>query len=71
MKAPDGRWGLVEESSGKGYVVKKGTYIGLNSGVVVDIKTDRIIIDEKVEDLTGKVKIIKKEMKINRPPGEI
>lgn len=70
MKAPTGRWGLVEENSGKGYVVKKGTYIGLNSGVVVAVKSDRIIIEEKVEDLVGKIKTIKKEMKINRPPGE-
>ena len=51
-------------------MVKKGTYIGLNSGVVVAVESDRIIIEEKVEDLVGKIKTIKKEMKINRPPGE-
>ncbi len=71
MESPDGRWALVEESSGKGYVVKKGTYIGLKSGVVTAIKRDRIIIEEKVEDLVGHVKTIKQVMKINRPPGEI
>jgi len=71
IQAPNsGSRGLVQESSGKGYVVKKGTYIGTNSGKIVQILKDRIIIEEESEDIYGKVSIIKKPLKLQKPPGE-
>ncbi len=62
---------MLEEASGRGYVVTKGTPVGKNWGKVVEILKDRIIIEEEVEDLLGKVSLQKKEMKIQRPPGEL
>ena len=70
IQAPSGNRALVQESSGKGYVVKKGTYIGTNSGKIIQILKDRIIIEEEGEDIYGKVSIIKKPLKLQKPPGE-
>lgn len=70
IQAPSGNRALVQESSGKGYVVKKGTYIGTNSGKITQILKDRIIIEEESEDIYGKVSIIKKPIKLQKPPGE-
>ena len=70
IQAPSGNRALVQETSGKGYVVKKGTYIGTNSGKIVQILKDRIIIEEESEDIYGKVSIVKKPIKLQKPPGE-
>ncbi len=70
IQAPSGSRALVQESSGKGYVVKRGTYIGTNSGKIIQILKDRIIIEEESEDIYGKVSIIKKPLKLQKPPGE-
>jgi type IV pilus assembly protein PilP len=70
IRSPSGNRALVQESTGKGYVVKKGTYIGTNSGKIVQILKDRIIIEEESENIYGKVSIIKKPLKLQKPPGE-
>lgn len=61
---------MVQESTGKGHVVKKGTYIGINSGRVVEIKKNIIIIEEEVEDFLGKIVVRKRELKLQKPLGE-
>ena len=68
--APSGNRALVQEASGKGYVVKEGTYIGINSGKIVEILKDQIILEEEAEDIYGKVSIVKKSLKLQKPPGE-
>ena len=68
--ASSGNRALVEESTGKGYVIKKGTYIGTNSGKVVKIKKETVIVEEEIEDVTGKTAIRKREIKLPKPPGE-
>lgn len=70
IEAPSGNRALVQETTGKGYVVKKGTYIGTNSGKIVQILKDSIIIEEESEDIYGKVSIVKKPIKLQKPPGE-
>jgi type IV pilus assembly protein PilP len=70
MLAPSGAKALVEEQSGKGYIITKGTYIGTNAGQVVDILKDRVIITEEAEDLLGNLTIRKTEMKLQKSPGE-
>ncbi len=70
IRAPSGNRALVQETSGKGYVVKKGTYIGTQSGKIVQILEDRIIVEEESEDIYGKVSLIKKPLKLQKPPGE-
>jgi type IV pilus assembly protein PilP len=70
IMATDNQKALVEESSGKGYIVTKGTYIGRNGGRVTNIQSDRIIIKEEVVDVLGKSKIKKTELKLQKPFGE-
>jgi type IV pilus assembly protein PilP len=70
MLAPSGDRALVEEASGKGYVITQGTFIGRNAGQVIDILMDRIIIEEEVEDLLGKLVVKKTEMMLQKTPGE-
>lgn len=70
MRASGGNKALVEEVSGKGYIVAKGTYIGNNSGRIVKILNDRLIIEEEIEDIIGKKKIQERELKLQKPLGE-
>jgi len=58
----NGNKALMEDSRGKGYVVRKGTYIGVNSGKVVQINKDRIVIEEEFEDVFGKTKLRRREL---------
>jgi type IV pilus assembly protein PilP len=68
--ASSGNRALVEESSGKGYVIKKGTYIGVNSGKVIKIKKEKVVVEEEFEDVFGKTKLRQREIKLPKPPGE-
>jgi len=61
---------IVEEQSGKGYVIKQGTYIGTNYGQVSEIQADRIVIQEKVKDVLGKYQDRKSQLKLQKPLGE-
>ena len=58
----NGNKALMEDSSGKGHVVSKGTYVGLNAGKVIQINKDRIVIEEEFEDLFGKTKTRRREL---------
>jgi type IV pilus assembly protein PilP len=66
----DQRRALVEEASGKGYVVEVGTRIGLERGSVVEIDPDRIVIEHTAEDDFGKSISRKRELKLQKPPGD-
>ena len=70
VKSSSGSKAIVEEESRKGYIVTPGTYIGKRSGIVSEILNDRIIIEEKVRDVLGKIVVKKKELKFQKPPGE-
>jgi len=69
--ASSGNKALVEESNGKGYVIKKGTYVGTNAGKVVQIEKDKVIVAEEYEDVLGNVSLRNKELKLPKPPGEL
>ncbi len=68
--ASSGNRALVEEASGKGYVIKKGTYIGTNAGKVVEIQKEIVTVEEEFEDVFGKIKVRQRELKLPKPPGE-
>jgi type IV pilus assembly protein PilP len=70
MHAKSGNKALVEEASGKGYIVAKGSYMGINSGRVVKILKDSIIIEEEAENIIGKRIIQERELKLQKPLGE-
>jgi type IV pilus assembly protein PilP len=60
---------MVEDSEGKGYIIKKGVYVGANYGKVKAVLKDRVIIEERYKDYTGQVK--EKEIILRlHPPGE-
>ena len=46
-------WAMVRDSKGLGHVIKKGTYIGTNGGVVHEIKKKEVIIREEFKDFRG------------------
>jgi type IV pilus assembly protein PilP len=53
----EGNIGLVEDSAGKGYFLKKGTEIGKNDGRVTKIMKDRVIVEEAYQDVLGATKM--------------
>ena len=70
VSSPEKNRALIEEMNGKGYIVNIGTYIGINSGKVVQILRDRIVIEEEVEDVLGKISLQKRELKLQKPLGD-
>jgi type IV pilus assembly protein PilP len=71
VASASGNRALVEQSTGKGYILKAGTYVGLNSGKVVEISIDKVTIEEEYEDVYGKTITQKKEITLPKPPGEL
>jgi type IV pilus assembly protein PilP len=49
-------WAMVRDSKGLGHVIKKGTFIGTDGGVVHEIKDDEVVIREEFKDFRGNVK---------------
>ena len=48
------RWAMVKDNKGEGHVIKVGTPIGLNGGVVYKIRSGEVIIREEFKNfLTG------------------
>jgi type IV pilus assembly protein PilP len=45
-----GNRALVEDATGKGYVLTVGTYVGQNDGIVKKIMQDRIVVEEYIRD---------------------
>ena len=70
IQASSGNKALVEEASGKGYIIKKGTFIGIHAGRVLEIQKDRVVVEEEVENVLGQYTLEKKELKLQKPPGE-
>lgn len=48
--------GMVEDSTGKGYILSFGTPIGKNKGKVTQINSSGILVTERFEDSSGKFK---------------
>jgi type IV pilus assembly protein PilP len=70
MSSGDKRTAMVEEASGKGYIVNVGTYIGRNSGTIDRIENDRIIIKETTKNFKGELKEQYHEMKLHKQENE-
>jgi type IV pilus assembly protein PilP len=70
--SPTGNKALVEEPSGKGYVIVRGTYVGPNFGRVKQILPDRVIVEEEVEDFfSGEMRLQTSELILQKKLGEI
>ena len=61
-----GKYALVEAPDGKGYTIKKGTYIGKSRGIVKNITDDTIIVEEKYQDVDKKIKARNVELKLKK-----
>jgi type IV pilus assembly protein PilP len=70
VRSASGNRAMVEDATGKGYVISNGSYVGKNGGRVVQIERDRAFIEEEVEDILGKIVVTRKELKLQKPPGE-
>jgi len=71
IRTPSGFKAMVEETTGKGYIVAVGTYMGIHSGKVMNILKDRIIVEEEVEDALGNVANSNTELKFQKPSGDL
>jgi len=56
ISSSGGNIALVEDVSGKGYFLKKGTWVGKNDGKVTKILKDKVIIEEVYQDIFGQTK---------------
>ena len=56
ISSPDGNIALVEDVMGKGYFLKKGTWLGKNDGKVTRILKDKVIVEEVYQDIFGQTK---------------
>jgi type IV pilus assembly protein PilP len=70
IRASTGSRALVEDTVGKGYIIKNGTYIGLNSGMVTQINPNSVVIEEELENLKGELVLQNTEIKLQKPAGE-
>jgi type IV pilus assembly protein PilP len=61
---------MVQDFKGKFYPIFLGTYIGLNSGRVVQILADRVIVEEKAKLEAKKTKTSRITMKLHKEEGE-
>ncbi len=56
ISSPDGNIALVEDVAGKGYFLRKGTWVGKNDGKVTKILKDKVIVEEVYQDIFGQTK---------------
>lgn len=60
---------MVEDATGKGYVLRSGTYVGKNCGRVTWIGHDGVIIEEPYRDLLGQRKTRRVTLEFKRSEG--
>lgn len=70
IRSPQTNKALVEEATGKGYVVTVGTYMGNQGGKITEILEDRIIVEEEVDNPLGGIKKIPRQLKLQKSSGE-
>lgn len=62
---------LIEDPQGKGYAVGVGTLVGDRGGKVVRILPDRIVIEERFNDLFGEEKKNVANIMLHKSEGEV
>lgn len=70
LLAESGNRAMVEDATGKPYILTPGTYVGVNSGTVSKILKDRVVIEEKTKDFLGRERANTRELKLQKPFGE-
>ena len=67
LKGPIGYRALVEDASGKGFIITKGTLIGREDGHVKEIRKDRVIIKQTHKDIFGQIKEKEISIRLRKP----
>lgn len=49
-------YAMVEDASGRGYILRTGSRVGTQEGVVTGILADRVVVTETLKDFTGKIR---------------
>ena len=60
---------MAQDSAGVGYIIRVGDEIGFNDGRVTEIRQDRVIVMEKVEDIEGNL-VSRKRVLLLHPEEE-
>ncbi len=55
---------MVEDSTGKGYILSLGTRVGKNQGQVTQITSAGVVITEKVEGADGKLRTLQTPLRL-------
>ncbi len=61
---------LVQESSGLGYIITRGTLIGENSGIVTNISPSGVTIKQHFKDYMGRVNTREVVLSLRKEEGE-
>ncbi|MBM9519675.1 pilus assembly protein PilP [Desulforhopalus vacuolatus] len=69
MQSGEGNIAMVQDFSGKGYVLTEGMLIG-RRGVVSQIKTNSVVIEETARTRAGKKIVTEKVMTLKKEEGE-
>jgi Tfp pilus assembly protein PilP len=70
IRAESGDKALVQETTGKGYIITVGTKIGRKFGSVTRILRDSIVVEEEEEDELENIIMKERVIKLQKPPGE-
>ena len=62
---------LIEDPEGKGYVVTTGTLVGDRDGKIVDIRPEKVMVEERSVDLLGEENVKMVAMTLRKPEGEV
>jgi Tfp pilus assembly protein PilP len=68
MKSGDQDYAMVQDFTGKGYVINKGTKIG-KRGVVIEIAPNKVVIEETAQTRAGQ-KIVTNTVMVLKKEGE-
>ncbi len=60
---------LIQDPAGKNYIVGKGTRIGKNEGLVIQIDDNLLVVKERYVDFLGEETTKDIEMRIRRSEG--
>lgn len=70
LRTGDEAMAMIEVPDGKGHVVRQGSFVGDKDGQVVDISQDRILVEEIVTDLLGRMTSSPQELRLQKKAGE-
>lgn len=60
---------VVAAPDGKSYILRKGLRIGKSSGVILEINSEKILVEEKYQDISGATHTNIQEIKVPRREG--